>query len=53
MDAAMLELVNRMNENDDRKWVLVRHGISQAINPFYAEGAAAYANNQMANPLVQ
>lgn len=49
-DKAMLELVNRMNANDDRKWVLVRRGGYQgAMNPLSGLAAAQYAQNQAMN----
>lgn len=50
-DKAMLELVNRMNANDDRKWVLVRtRGYNQMANPLMAL-AETYRNNGLANSL--
>ena len=49
-ELAMRELVNRMNENDDRKWVFVKaeyRGYQQAANPLMAQQCAYY--NQLAN----
>lgn len=50
-ERAMLDLVNRMNENLDGKWVLVRGcaGGGQMMNPFLGESAKAYSFNRVAN----
>jgi hypothetical protein len=47
-EVAMRELVNRMNEKDDRKWIFVKAefwGVSQASNPLMAQ----QYYNQLAN----
>ncbi len=49
-EKAMLELVNRLNKHDDRKWVFCRGqpAYQQMANPFAATNPYF---NQVANPL--
>lgn len=45
-EKAMLELTNRLNEKDDRKWVFTRgHGYGQMLNPLYCNQAENTARN--------